>query len=287
MAEQPWISDVDEAGFERDVLRRSRETPVVADFWAPWCGPCRTLGPLLEALAAEHAGAFHLARIDVDQSPRLAQQLGVRSIPTVIGVRDGQVAAEFVGAQPESVVREFLARLLPTQADRLARQGVAALERKDTAEAEARFREALQQDARQPQALLGLARILAERGENDEALGLLQFMPAGSPLADEADRLAAVLRTASQAGGADLADLRERLAADPADLEARLELGRALAATGRYEEALGELLEVVRRDAGFADEAARKSMLDVFEALGSDHELVARFRSELARLLFR
>lgn len=287
MADQPWISDVGEADFERDVLRRSQETPVVVDFWAPWCGPCKTLGPLLEALAQEHAGAFHLARIDVDQSPTLAQQLGVRSIPTVLGVRDGQVVTEFVGAQPAQAVREFLARLLPTRADELAAEGAAALERGAKDEAEARFREALQEEARQPQALLGLARILTERDEVDEALGLLQFMPASSPLADEADRLAAALRTRTQADPADETGYRQRLAADPGDLEARLELGRALAATGRYEEALSELIECVRRDAGFADEAARKTMLDVFEVLGPDHELTARFRSELAHLLFR
>jgi putative thioredoxin len=280
------VQDVRDADFDREVLQRSAERPVVVDFWAPWCGPCRSLGPLLERLAAEHAGAFVLAKVNVDEEPRLAQGFGVRAIPTVLGFRDGKIAAEFTGAQPEPAVRQFLARLLPTDADRAVAEAEVLARQGDAAGAGARFREALALDAHHPRALLGLARALADLEQEGEALELLERVTGSAALEAEAERLAAELRT-RQGGGEDEAALRVRIAADPADLAARLALGRALAGARRWEEALAELLEAVRRDPAFEEEAARKTMLDIFALLGADHPLVARFRSELARLLFR
>ena len=280
------VLDVRDVDFDREVLQRSAERPVVVDFWAPWCGPCRSLGPLLERLAAEHSGAFVLARVNVDEEPRLAQGFGVRAIPSVLGFRDGKIAAEFTGAQPESAVRQFLASLLPTDADRAVVDAEALARRGDAAGAEARFREALALDARHPRALLGLARALADRREETEALALLERITGSTAVESEAERLAAELRT-RLGGSEDEAALRARIAADPGDLAARLALGCALASAKRWEDAFTELLEVVRRDPAFEDEAARKAMLDVFALLGADHPLVARFRSELARLLFR
>jgi putative thioredoxin len=280
------VLDVRDADFDREVLQRSAERPVVVDFWAPWCGPCRSLGPLLERLAAEHAGAFVLARVNVDEEPRLAQGFAVRAIPTVLGFRAGKIVAEFTGAQPEPALRQFLAALLPTEADRAVADAETLARAGDAAGAEARFREALALDAHQPRALLGLARALAGRARESEALDLLERVTGSAALEAEAERLAAELRT-RLGGGEDEAALRARIAADPGDLAARLALGRALAGAQRWEEALAELLEVVRRDAAFEDEAARKAMLDVFALLGADHALVARFRAELARLLFR
>lgn len=278
--------EVGDADFAREVVERSREVPVVVDFWAPWCGPCRALGPLLERLAEEHAGAFVLAKVDVDRSPEAAARYGVRSIPLVLGFRDGEPVAEFVGAQPESVVRQFLQRLLPTEADRLAREGDDLAAAGHANAAEERYRAALARDGRHAGALLGLARVLADRDDVAEALALLERVVAGGRLREEAERLAARLRMRGEAP-VDVAALRARAAERPDDLAARLDLGRALAARGAYEEALSALLAVVQRDPEFGEQAARRAMLDVFEVLGRDHPLVERFRGELARALFR
>jgi putative thioredoxin len=286
MAGTHTILDVGDRDFEREVLERSKEVPVVVDFWAPWCGPCRTLGPVLERLATEHAGAFVLAKVNVDEAPAVAEAFRIQSIPAAKGFRDGALVAEFVGAQPEAAIRQFLASLLPTEADRLAQAGEDKAAGGDTAGAEADFEAALARDARHPRALLGLARVHAKRGEEAEALTLLERVPPGTSIGRDAERLAAELRMRADAIG-DEATLRARVAANPEDLDARLQLGRVLAACGRHEEALAELLEVVRRDRQFADQAARKAMLDLFEVLGPRHPLTEKYRSELARVLFR
>ena len=283
----PAIVDVGDADFAREVIEHSSRVPVIVDFWAPWCGPCRQLGPALERAVNEQAGALRLAKVNVDQSPQVARQFGVQSIPLVLAFRDGKPVAEFVGAQPEAVLKRFVASLLPSNADRLAREAAELLEAGHANAAEERLRAALAEDARHPQALLGLARVLGERSKTEEALALLERIsaaPAG--VEQEATRLASELRMAS-APVDDLEALRARVAAAPDDLAARLEFGRALAGARRYAEALPELLAVIERDKDFADEAARKAMLDVFGLLGSEHPLVQEYRSALARVLFR
>jgi putative thioredoxin len=279
--------DVGDADFPREVLERSREAPVVVDFQAAWCAPCRTLGPILEALAEEHAGAFVLAKVDVDAAPETAGRFGVRSIPTVLAIRDGQVVREFQGAQPETVVRAFVASVLDTPADRAAREGESRLAEARPDEAEARFRAALEEEPRHPRALLGLARVQAAGGRLDEALAQLAYVSPASGVAEEAERLAAELRTRAGAAGEDVEALRARVAETPDDLDARIALGRGLAARGEHEAALEALLEAVRRDPHHDDDAARRAMLDLFELLGGDDPLVPRFRAELARALYR
>jgi putative thioredoxin len=282
MSTSEWVIEVGDADFETAVLKRSETTPVVVDFWAPWCGPCRALGPLLERLAAEHQGAFILAKVNVDEAPAVSQAFGIQSIPAVKGFRDGMLVGEFVGAQPEATVRKLLELVLPTAADGLvARAATLAPEA-----AEATLREALELEPRHARALLELARIVAARGDTPGALQLLERVSPPSPLVGESERLAAELRMRTDGAG-DQAALRARIAADPNDLAARLELGRTLAALGKHEDALAELLDVVRRDRHFADDGARKAMVDLFAVLGSDHPLTDRYRNELAKALFR
>ncbi|HZP42798.1 MAG TPA: tetratricopeptide repeat protein [Candidatus Binatia bacterium] len=284
--EMRFVVDVGDADFERQVLERSRAVPVVVDFWAPWCAPCRALGPILERLGIEYAGSFVLAKVNVDEASGVAARFGIRGIPAVKAFRDGRVVAEFTGAQPEAGVRRFLDAVVPSEADRLATEGEARLAAGEPAVAELRFEEALARDARHAGALLGLARVHAARGDDAEALQLLDRVPPGAPGAREARRLAAELRTRVDAVG-DEATLRHRVAMHLDDLDARLALGRHLAARGRYAEALAELLEVVRRDPRHDDGAARKTMLDVFEVLGAESPLTERYRRELAATLFR
>ena len=279
-----WVNDATDADFERAVIDRSKQVPVVVDFWAPWCGPCRTLGPLLERLADEHAGAFVLARVNTDENPGLAGAFRVQSIPMVIGVRDGKLAGHFVGALPENGVRDFLAQLMPTDAERLADEGATLLASGQTGEAEAAFRRALEADARADGALVGLATILSQRDGAEEALALLDRVGPG-PRRQEADRLAAALRV-RQSGGADEAALRARVDANANDLDARFALAQALAAAARYDQALEHYLAIVKKDRGFQDDGARKAMIDLFDLLGPGNELADRYRSELAKVLF-
>jgi putative thioredoxin len=287
MAADPSIVDVGDADFAREVLDHSARVPVIVDFWAPWCGPCRQLGPALERAVGEQRGQVRLAKLNVDEAPGVARQFRVQSIPLVIAFKDGAPVAEFLGAQPEPVVRRFVASLLPTEADRLAHDGAELLAGGHANAAEDRFRAALEQDARHAQALLGLARVLGAGGKVAEALDLLERIVSAPPAVEqEASRLAAELRTGS-APAADLDTARARAAAAPDDLAAQLELGRALAAAKRYDEALPVLLALVERDKSFADEAARKAMVDIFGVLGRDHPLVDDYRPALSRVLFR
>ncbi|MCP3987239.1 MAG: tetratricopeptide repeat protein [bacterium] len=290
-ATPPVVFDVGDEGFVTDVLEASRQVPIVVDFWAPWCGPCKALGPLLERLARESGGAFRLAKVNVDEAPQVAAQLQARSIPLVMGFRDGRAVAEFVGAQPESAVRQFLAKLLPSEADQLATEGADLLTGGQPEAAEPRFRAALAAQDRHPRALLGLARVLADRGEAEAALAELDQLTLADPdVEHEAEHLAAEIRTQIHGPGdgiADTAALQAKLDTNPDDLAVRLDLGRGLAAAHDYEPAFEALLEVIRRDPDFADQAARKTMLDLFELLGNEHDLTHHYRAALARTLFR
>lgn len=258
----PVVIDVTDADFMQAVIEESKRRPVVVDFWADWCQPCKTLGPILEKVAEEHGGQFLLAKLDVDANPMVAGQFRVMSIPNVWAFVDGTAVDQFVGAVPEPAVREWIGRLLPTEADRGAAHALEAEREGRLDDAERGYRDTLQEDPANPAAKLGLARILAGRGSLDEARELASAL-APDP---EAERLLAAIRVSEWAGLA---------AGTP------LDEARRLAADGRWEEALGRMLAVVREDPD-----ARQAMLDVFNVLGDDEPLTREFRQRLATALF-
>jgi putative thioredoxin len=277
--------DVTDATFERDVLRASRTLPVVVDFWAPWCAPCRALKPVLEKLAAEHEGEFVLAKMNTDENPQTAARFGIRGIPAVKAFRDGTVAGEFTGAVPESAARAFLKEILPTSGEKLRQAAAAALAAGDADAAEARLREALQADPGLHPARVDLAELLVAREAWGDADAALSEVPEHER-DERAQRLAsriALWRAARELPSA--AELRPQLERAPGDPAPRLRLAERLAADGEFEAALEELLEVVRADRGPARETARRTMLQVFTLAAADPALVGRYRRLLASAL--
>ncbi len=278
------VIEVDERSFQAQVLERSRSVPVVVDFWAPWCGPCRVLGPTLEKLAKESNGAWVLAKINVDNNQRLAQMFRVQGIPAVKAFRDGKLADQFEGALPESQVRAWLKRLLPAEAnDPLA--AARELEERAPDEAAARYRLALGQNPDDHDALLGLGRLLVQQGEAEGAEALKQ-VPANSPHYAAAQGWLALAEFFGEARTSKPDALQAQVAAQPGDIDARYKLAALQARNRRYDGAIEQLLAIVGRNRAFRDDGARKMLLALFAVLGDQHPLVAPARRKLANLLF-
>lgn len=277
--------DVDASNFKEVVLDGSRTAPVVIDFWAPWCAPCRALKPILEKLAEEYGGRFTLAKINSDENPDLAARFGVRGIPAVKAVVDGTLVDEFVGALPESQVRAFIERVLPTPSETLRIEAGALRLQGHPLEALATLKHALELDPRNEVAAIDQLELLVELGRIDEAREVLDAL---GPLAADDPRVttlkARIAFAAAPEGEPEL--LRQRIARDGDDLQARLALARHHVHAKAYEQALDQLLEIIRRDRKFENDIGRRTMLEVFNLLGPEHDIVSKYRRLLASALY-
>ena len=284
MADSPYIFEVTQKNFAQVVLQGSQQQPVLVDFWADWCQPCRMLMPILGNLAEQYNGQFILAKVNSDQNQELAAQYGVRSLPTVKLFKNGQPVDEFMGALPESQVREFLDRHIERESDKLLDHAMATLASGDKDAALALMHKAAELDPRRARIITPLARLLVDMDRTQEAQDLLNGLPATERDSAEAAALLAQIEFSQQA--ADLPD-RQTLEtrAEAGDLEARLQLANGLVAEGDYQPAMDQLLAIMQKDRGFQDDIARKTLLKIFDMLGDD-PLVEQYRRKMFNYLY-
>jgi putative thioredoxin len=285
------IKDTTTAGFVKDVIEASRSVPVIVDFWAAWCGPCKQLTPLLEKIVKSYGGKVRLVKLNVDEHPAIAGQLRIQSLPTVYAFRDGRPLDGFVGGQPESTIRTFIDRIVgeEQQADlaTVLASAEQALEEGDVQSAAEIFAAVLQEDKQNPAALAGLARCYLQTGDVARAEQTIALVPPDQKNVAAVERVKAALELARKANQTDNRDaLLSRLAANPADHQARFDLAVASAARGEKETAVEHLLDLVRRDRNWNEQAARKQLVQLFDAWGPKDPATVDGRRRLSSLLF-
>jgi putative thioredoxin len=285
------IKDSSDATFVEDVVQASMEVPVIVDFWAPWCGPCKQLGPAIEKVVTNAKGAVKLVKIDIDQNPAIAQQLRVQSIPAVFAFKGGQPVDGFMGAVPESQIKQFVEKLVGeiglSPAEQALEGANAALADLDYAQAAGLFGEVLRLENSNVEAMAGLAQCYIGGGDLERAaqtLDLIKPEDADNALVTSARAALQLAEKAQDAG--DLEPLLAAVEANENDHQSRSDLSEALLAAGRKEEAVEQLLEIVRRDRKWQDDGARKQLLTLFEAFGNEDEITQDGRQKLSILLF-
>jgi putative thioredoxin len=277
MMQSGHIIDVTEGNFEYEVIAYSQKSPVIVDFWATWCAPCRVLGPLLEKLTLEAQGNFRLAKVDVDQNQNLAQRYNVRSIPTVKVFKDGNMVSEFTGALPEPRLREFIQSIIPSQDSLQLEKGRSLLTARQGRNAEVVYRQILEKNRTQPAAILGLIKSLLLQGQGSEALALISNFPASRELI-----AAEILRPLAQVFSTP--DSLNTYSDDP--LEAAYFNALRLARRGNLEAGMDGLLDLLRQEKTYKNGEVRKVFLSLLELSGDDNPSTRQYRNELASVLF-
>jgi putative thioredoxin len=275
--------------FVADVIEASRKVPVIVDFWAPWCGPCRQLTPVLEKAVKAARGAVRLVKMNIEDHPEVAQQLGVQSIPAVFAFKNGQPVDGFMGALPESQVRTFIQRLAGPGAEEASglEEAQAAFEAGDVGGAAAQYASILQADPENVDAIAGLAKCYIATGDFGHAGQTLALVPPAKQTAEAYLSAKAALELAKKAGPKpDIAGLEQAISANPRDWDARFKLAIALNAKGQRQQAMDQLFEIVRKDRAWNDDAARKQLVEFFEAWGPKDPLTQAGRQRLSSLLF-
>ena len=289
------IKDGTDRSFMTDVMEASRTVPVIVDFWAPWCGPCKQLGPAIEKVVKGARGAVRLVKINIDENPAVAGQLRVQSIPAVYAFFQGRPVDAFVGALPESQIKAWVDRLVQLAGGPPGAEDIEAalaeakqlLEQGDPQSASELFSQIMEVDPTNAAAFAGLARCLMAAGQTDQAKAMIDQAPKEIANHAEIVSVKASLELLSQTAGAGSpAELKARLAKDPNDHQARLDLAMALVAAGQREAAVDELLELVKRDREWNEQAARKQLVKLFEAFGPTDKLTIQGRRRLSSSLF-
>lgn len=281
-----YSKDVSEQDFQADVLEKSKAVPVVVDFWAPWCGPCQVLKPILEKLAEEYQGKFFLAKINADENQALSAQFGVRGIPSVKAVYNGKIVNEFSGALPEPAVREFLNQIIPNESEIKRQQAMAVYESGDTQAALALLNEAVELDDNNVNAKINLAMLLFESHDLQAAKEIIEKLPASAQLEDSIKELLTKIELSERASELpDKRTLLEQIQQDDMNLQARLDLANHYISEQAYDEAIELLFDVLKKDRHYGDDIARKTMLSIFTLLGPQDSRVRSARKTLASLL--